>query len=98
MAKPSSVLDKLKEAVPAKKPGNTTPSVEAGDGLVIKRSISLYRQDLNKLDEIKSFMAGKGIRNIADSEALRLACRNVKLSDDMLKVFEDMRTEDKRRK
>jgi hypothetical protein len=80
------------------KPVNTTPSVEeAGDG-VIKRSISLYPEDLRKLDEIKAFMASHGIRNLADSEALRLACRNAKLDIEMVKVHQDMRAEDKRRK
>ena len=98
MAKTSKLMGKLAEALPKKQAAASKVAVGVGDGLVFKRSISLYAHDLEKLDEIKAYMASHGIRNLADSEALRLACRNVELSEAMVRVFEEMRTEDKRRK
>ncbi len=65
---------------------------------VIKQSVSLYTNDIARLDEIKDFMRRHGVRNLSDSEALRLACRAVKVSDDFLGIYEMMLREDRRRK
>jgi hypothetical protein len=62
-----------------------------------KVSVSLYPPDLERLDEIKSFMQTKGIRNISDSEALRLACRSVVIGRDMPERYREMQREDGRR-
>ncbi len=63
-----------------------------------KISVSLYQTDLGRLDEIKEFMRGKGHRNLSDSEALRLACRAVQISDDFLDFYRHMQREDGRRR
>jgi hypothetical protein len=60
--------------------------------------VSLYRTDLARLDEIKEFMRGQGHRNLSDSEALRLACRAVRIGDDFLDLYRQMQREDGRRR
>jgi hypothetical protein len=59
---------------------------------------SVYETDVQRLDEIRDFMRGKGYRNISNSEALRLACRAVEIGDHFVDVYEQMRKEDGRRK
>lgn len=71
------------------------PDVREG---VIKLSASLYNYDIECLDRIREFMRGKGIRNITDSEALRLACRAVKIDDGFMDIYEEMTKEDRRRR
>jgi hypothetical protein len=63
-----------------------------------KRSITLYQKDLNILDEIRNYLRQRGIRNLSDSEGLRLACRTVSLDDGLLKTYEAMKLEDGRRR
>lgn len=70
---------------------------EAREG-VIKVSASLYSFDIECLDRIREFMRGKGIRNVTDSEALRLACRAVKIDDALMGIYEEMTKEDRRRR
>lgn len=74
-----------------------TPQTEVREG-VIKLSASLYNFDIECLDRIREFMRGKGIRNITDSEALRLACRAVKINDAFMDIYEEMTKEDRRRR
>ena len=63
-----------------------------------KRSITLYQKDLNILDEIRDYLRQKGIRNLSDSEGLRLACRTVSFGDRLVKTYEAMKLEDGRRR
>lgn len=65
---------------------------------VIKVSASLYNFDIECLDRIREFMRGKGVRNVSDSEALRLACRAVEIDDALLGIYEEMTKEDRRRR
>ena len=65
---------------------------------VIKQSVSLYSPDIARLDEIKDFMREHGVRNLSDSEAMRLACRAVKVGSEFLSIYETMLREDQRRK
>lgn len=74
-----------------------TQQPDAREG-VIKLSASLYNYDIECLDRIREFMRGKGIRNITDSEALRLACRAVKIDDGFMDIYEEMTKEDRRRR
>ncbi|MCA1568695.1 MAG: hypothetical protein LC803_24215 [Acidobacteria bacterium] len=78
-----------------KKSDTQQPDVREG---VIKLSASLYNYDIECLDRIREFMRGKGIRNITDSEALRLACRAVKIDDGFMDIYEEMTKEDRRRR
>jgi hypothetical protein len=78
-----------------KKSDTQQPDVREG---VIKLSASLYNYDIECLDRIREFMRGKGIRNITDSEALRLACRAVKIDDGFMDIYEEMTKEDCRRR
>jgi hypothetical protein len=70
---------------------------EAKEG-VIKVSASLYNFDIECLDQIREFMRGKGVRSITDSEAMRLACRAVKIDDALVGIYEEMTKEDRRRR
>lgn len=74
-----------------------TQQVDVREG-VIKVSASLYSFDIECLDRIREFMRGKGIRNITDSEALRLACRAVKIDETLIGIYEEMTKEDRRRR
>ena len=78
-----------------KKSNTQQPDLREG---VIKLSASLYNYDIECLDRIREFMRGKGIRNITDSEALRLACRAVKIDDGFMDIYEEMTKEDRRRR
>ena len=73
--------------------GKPTPS----EG-VIKLSASLYNFDIKCLDRIREFMRNKGVRNITDSEALRLACRAVKVDESFMDIYQEMMKEDRRRR
>lgn len=63
-----------------------------------KCSVTLYQKDLDILDDIRNYLRQKGIRNLSDSEGLRLACRTVSLDDRLVKTYEAMRMEDGRRR
>ena len=72
---------------------------KAGRGLrAPKLSVSLYQQDIDRLDTIKDFMKSQGFRNLSDSEALRLACRKVEIDGTLIEVYKSMQSEDGRRK
>jgi hypothetical protein len=86
---PASLRDTRKKA--------DAPQAAVREG-VIKLSASLYNFDVECLDRIREFMRGKGIRNITDSEALRLACRAVKIDDGFMDIYEEMTKEDRRRR
>ncbi len=83
------------KAVVRTKPDSQQAEVREG---VIKVSASLYSFDIECLDLIRDFMRGKGIRNVTDSEALRLACRAVKIDDALMGIYEEMIKEDRRRR
>jgi hypothetical protein len=85
---------------PSQKAVRTKPDTQqasAREG-VIKVSASLYSFDIECLDRIREFMRGKGVRNVTDSEALRLACRAVKIDDALMGIYEEMTKEDRRRR
>ena len=63
-----------------------------------KISVSVYPIDIERLDELKEYMKKQGIRNISDSEALRIACRAVTLGSSCVDVYHEMQKEDGRRK
>jgi hypothetical protein len=65
---------------------------------VVKLSVSLYNFDIECLDKIKDFMRTHGVRNLSDSEALRLACRTIRTDTNLIEIYETMLTEDRRRK
>ena len=60
-----------------------------------KLSVSLYSRDI---EPIKEFMKSQGFRNLSDSEALRLACRNVQIDVGLIDVYRSMQGEDGRRR
>jgi hypothetical protein len=63
-----------------------------------KRSITLYQRDLDILDKIREYLRQKGVRNLSDSEGLRLACRTLSFDDRLLRTYESMKMEDGRRR
>ena len=61
-------------------------------------SITLYPTDLERLDEIKHVMLAERVRNLSDSETLRLAVRTSATDGTLLrKVYDAMILEDRRR-
>jgi hypothetical protein len=89
------------EAVAAR-PDNKTSQGRGGKSTpaegVIKLSASLYNFDIECLDRIREFMRNRGVRNITDSEALRLACRAVKVDESFMDIYQEMTKEDRRRR
>lgn len=85
----------LSEKTDKTKPDTQQKAVKEG---VIKVSASLYNFDIECLDRIREFMRSKGIRNVTDSEALRLACRSVKIDDALMRIYDEMSKEDRRRR
>ncbi len=63
-----------------------------------KISVSVYSKDMERLDELKDYMKKQGLRNISDSEALRIACRALTLNSRCVDVYYEMQKEDGRRK
>jgi hypothetical protein len=98
----SALLSKLKSSLPKPLPDplispEGTPA-SLPSGRAPKLSVSLYHTDLKRLDEIKDFMRSRGHRNLSDSEALRLACRAVVITDGFMEVYKEMLAEDGRRR
>ena len=81
----------------ANSPGNRLETAQENTASQ-KCSITLYQTDLNILDEIRQYLRQKGIRNLSDSEGLRLACRTVSLDDLLVKTYEAMKLDDGRRR
>ncbi len=65
---------------------------------IVKLSVSLYNYDIECLDRIREFMRSRGVRNLTDSEALRLACRAVNINEQFDEIYQAMQKEDKRRR
>ena len=63
-----------------------------------KCSITLYQTDLDILDKIREYLRQNGVRNLSDSEGLRLACRTVIFDDRLLRTYGSMKLEDGRRR
>jgi hypothetical protein len=53
---------------------------------------------LDILDKIREYLRQKGVRNLSDSEGLRLACRTVIFDDKLLRTYDSMKLEDGRRR
>jgi hypothetical protein len=63
-----------------------------------KITATIYPTDWQRLDEIKDFFRSRGYRNLSDSEALRIACRALHISDGLLPFYEEMKREDGRQR
>jgi hypothetical protein len=78
--------------------GSGRTDTERERGKRVPLCFSVYESDVQRLDEIKDFMRGKGYRNVTNSEAVRLACRAVEIGDHFVSVYEQMRRDDGRRR
>lgn len=65
--------------------------------LAAKISISLYSNDLDHADAIIAFMAKHRVR-VNRSEAIKLALRGVKLTPDLLPIYQAIKKDDGRRR
>ena len=94
--KSASLKQKLSESLklPGKSFSGTASEIKASQ----KCSITLYQRDLDILDKIRVYLRQKGIRNLSDSEALRLACRTVSVDDRLIETYEAMKLDDGRRR
>jgi hypothetical protein len=63
-----------------------------------KITATIYPADWRRLDDIKDFFRSRGYRNLSDSEALRIACRALRISDELIPFFEEMKREDGRQR
>ena len=104
--KSSHLLDQLKNSVSV--PTVTVPAREnAGPERSAaarplqraeKLTVTVYKKDLERLDEIKRHMAALGFRSMTDSEAVRLACRSMRFGEELAALYREMSSEDGRRR
>ncbi len=102
LSKLKTSLPKIESSTEAKKTVHVFPEVRiektARGTRAPKLSVSLYQQDIDRLDTIKDFMKSQGFRNLSDSEALRLACRKVEIDRTLVEAYKSMQSEDGRRR
>lgn len=102
LSKLKTSLPKIDSSAEAKKTVHIFPERLSGKDArgtrAPKLSVSLYQQDIDRLDTIKDFMKAQGFRNLSDSEALRLACRKVEIDVALVDVYKSMQSEDGRRR
>lgn len=65
---------------------------------VPKLSVSLFKRDMGCIEMIKECLGKYGIRNVNDSEAIRVALRATKPSAELVEIFNKMRADDGRRR
>jgi hypothetical protein len=96
------LLAKLKTSLPAAESSRELPVLHnftaSRPQRVPKLSVSLYSNDLERLDDIREHMRKSGVRTLTDSEAIRLACRRAELDSKMVSIYHDMQLEDGRKK
>jgi len=93
----SSPLPVVESAKKLEDPPRVSRTPQQQGRVAPKLSITLYPSDFVRLDEIKEFMKGKGYRNLSDSEAIRLACRAVRISEAFVGIYQEMKNDDGRR-
>jgi hypothetical protein len=105
MTKSADLKAQLSKALPKPKAERAHKPRKRGagkpEGTAVRKgsvglSVSLFPPDLERLDQIKAFMATLGVRSVADSQALRLALRRTPIDEDMLAIYTAMRAEDGR--
>ena len=102
--KSSHLLDQLKNSVsvPTSRAAQVQTKPLEVTGRIFQRAekltITVYKKDLEKLDEIKRHMAALGFRSMTDSEAVRLACRSMRFGEELAALYREMSSEDGRRR
>lgn len=96
MTKSDSLKHQLSESLqaPRMEPSKSPVAVFASQ----KRSITLYQADLDILDRIRDHLREAGIRNVSDSEAVRIACRTVSFDATLEKAYASLQRDDRRRR
>ncbi len=87
----------LAKAPPAPPTPAPLPAGEENAELAAKISISLYTDDLDRVDAIIAHMAQNRCR-VNRSEAIKLALRGVKLTSEMVDMYREIQRDDGRRK
>lgn len=88
----------LEKPSSAQQLADTVAQLDAGKPeLAAKISISLYADDLDHVDAIIAFMANRRVR-INRSEAIKLALRGVKLTDELVVIHQAIKNNDGRRR
>lgn len=80
------------------RPARTQPAIDPKSPLSQRCSITLYQADLDVLTKVRDFVRQRGIRNLSDSEGVRLACRTITFDERLLTTYHSMKKEDGRRK
>ena len=102
MANSKELLARLKTSLPTAQAVAERPALHdftaSKPQRAPKLSVSLYKNDLDRLDDIREHMRKSGVRTLTDSEAIRLACRRAELDSQMVGIYHDMQLEDGRKK
>ena len=89
-------LDKANQRTGKKgAPKAKTPALEP-DRKCTKLSVSVFDEDLRRVDAILDYMLSHGHR-ISTSQAIKLALRTAPLSDELLAALEAVKSEDGRK-
>ena len=97
MKKSDSLKHQLAESLQAAA-GHESPQPPEPSGRSQKCSITLYQTDLDILDRIRDHLRRSGIRNLSDSEAVRLACRTVTFDERLTEIYSALKRDDGRRR
>lgn len=63
-----------------------------------KTSVNIFESDLELLDTVRDFLKGEGFRKVADSQLLRLMCRDYKPGPNTVEIMRQIVSEDGRRR
>lgn len=76
----------------------SAPQPKRREGKGGKTSVNLFEADLELLDPLKDFLKKEGFRKVADSQLMRLLCRDYKPGPTTVETMKRIVKEDGRRK
>ena len=63
-----------------------------------KTSVNLFESDLELLESLRDFLKKEGFRKVADSQLLRLMCRDYQVGPNTVETLKQIMSEDGRRR
>ena len=92
--KPTLTSATTKELVTAQ----ATTTTEKRESRGSKTSVNIFESDLELLDVLREFLKKEGFRKVADSQLLRLMCRDYKPGTGTVEIMRQIVSEDGRRR
>ena len=76
----------------------TTPTPKQREGRGSKTSVNIFESDLELLETVREYLKSQGFRKVADSQLLRLMCRDYKPGPNTVETMRQIVSEDGRRR